>query len=363
MPGKHVVRVAVFNSALSREGEGELALALSGRGDGKARLVAEVLQRTRPDVVVLQEFDYDASGRSVQDFMSNYLAVSQNGAEPIGYAHFFMPEVNTGVPVRDGAGELLDVNGDGLVGTPGDAHGWGNYPGHYGMVVLSRWPLEEVVSWRERLWSEVEETRETWVPPAGIIRPWQRLSSKTHAVIRTDLSETLSLALLVAHPTPPVFDGPEDRNGWRNAGEIRMLARMVGAWRERGGENSERFVLLGDLNADPEDGDSRWDVLGRLPSLMGWTDYEPSSAGGVAWSAEQGGVNAGHRTRPELDTADWPDEEGGPGNLRVDYVLPSRALDVMGSGVFWPGPGHPLAYLNESSDHRLVWVDVVLPAE
>jgi hypothetical protein len=66
------------------------------------------------------------------------------------------------------------------------------------------------------------------------------------------------------------------------------------------------------------------------------------------------------------DTADWP-EEGGPGNLRVDYVLPSTGLEIVGSGVFWPAPGDPLARLTEikgrdraSSDHRLVWVDIRL---
>ena len=29
---------------------------------------------------------------------------------------------------------------------------------------------------------------------------------------------------LVSHPTPPVFDGPEDRNGPRNYDEIRFWA-------------------------------------------------------------------------------------------------------------------------------------------
>ena len=28
-----------------------------------------------------------------------------------------------------------------------------------------------------------------------------------------------------------------------------------------------------------------------------------------------------------------------PGNMRVDYVLPSAGLTVTGAGVFWPAPG------------------------
>ncbi|MEM9139888.1 MAG: endonuclease/exonuclease/phosphatase family protein, partial [Pseudomonadota bacterium] len=69
------------------------------------------------------------------------------------------------------------------------------------------------------------------------------------------------------------------------------------------------------------------------------------------------------------DTADWP-EANGPGNLRVDYVLPSRGLKLRGSGVFWPRSSDPLARLvgtkgrNQiSSDHRLVWIDIARGAE
>ncbi len=63
-----------------------------------------------------------------------------------------------------------------------------------------------------------------------------------------------------------------------------------------------------------------------------------------------------------MDTADWNDTRG-PGNLRVDYVLPTKTLEIQGSGVFWPRKDDPLAGLvaagkSGSSDHRIVWVDV-----
>ena len=53
----------------------------------------------------------------------------------------------------------------------------------------------------------------------------------------------------------------------------------------------------------------------------------------------------------------------GPGNLRADYVLPSRTLRVRGGGVFWPVLSDPLARLTgtfpfPSSGHRPVWLDV-----
>jgi len=36
-----------------------------------------------------------------------------------------------------------------------------------------------------------------------------------------------------------------------------------------------------------------------------------------------------------LDIADWSDPV--PGNLRVDYVLPSAGSTIVGSGVVWVG--------------------------
>ena len=75
-------------------------------------------------------------------------------------------------------------------------------------------------------------------------------------------------------------------------------------------------------------------------------------------------ANPGHRGDPALDTADWR-EDGGPGNLRADYVLPSADFRILDAGVFWPAPEDPKAGLlgserDGATRHRLVWVDLVL---
>ena len=90
-------------------------------------------------------------------------------------------------------------------------------------------------------------------------------------------------------------------------------------------------------------------------------DPLPASAGAAEAAALQGGANATHQSDPRYDTADFAD--GAPGNLRADYVLPSRKTTVFGSGVFWPTQADPLSRLTgvypfPSSDHRLVWVDM-----
>jgi hypothetical protein len=178
---------------------------------------------------------------------------------------------------------------------------------------------------------------------------------------------------LVSHPTPPVFDGPEDRNGRRNFDEIRFWADYIrpGHGRyiyddrgRRGGLHpGARFVIAGDMNSDPLDGDS---VPGAAQQLLNHRQinagFVPSSAGAVEASALQGGANASHRSNPAHDTADFADVPG-PGNLRADYVLPSRGLQVRGGAVFWPPGSDPLSRLTgtfpfPSSDHRMVWLDL-----
>jgi hypothetical protein len=74
-------------------------------------------------------------------------------------------------------------------------------------------------------------------------------------------------------------------------------------------------------------------------------------------------VNLDHVGAPQQDTADFSEP---PGNLRVDYVLPSRQIRVLWSGVFWPASDEPLSALTgtypfPSSDHRLVWIDAGVP--
>jgi hypothetical protein len=172
-----------------------------------------------------------------------------------------------------------------------------------------------------------------------------------------------------------VFDGAEDRNGTRNHDEIRFWADYVtpGAggyiYDDAGGTGGlrpgSRFVIAGDQNSDPLDGDS---IPGSIQLLLDNprvnTTVTPDSDGAVEASLLQGGANTTHLSDPRYDTADFSDS--APGNLRADYVLPSTSLRILDAGVFWPAQADPLFRLTgifpfPSSDHRLVWVDVMVP--
>nr|WP_313886872.1 endonuclease/exonuclease/phosphatase family protein [Saccharomonospora amisosensis] len=366
------VRFATFNASLNRAQQGRLLADLSTPDDPQAREVAEVIQRVRPDVLLLNEFDYVPGDAAVNAFRDNYLSLSQHGARPIDYPYAFTAPVNTGVPTG------YDLDRDGRVGGGNDAHGFGQFEGQYGMVVLSRYPIDSarVRTFQRFRWSDLPGALLPDDPATPRPGDWYspqildvlRLSSKSHwdVPIRVD---DRTVHLLAAHPTPPTFDGPEDRNGTRNHDEIRFWADYVTPGKgdyiydDAGGRGGlapgQRFVVAGDYNADPADGDSVPGAIRRLLRAPRVHDTCPASLGAAVAAREQGGANTEHETDPWLDTADFGD--AAPGNLRVDYVLPARGLGVRGDGVFWPVPGSALDRLGDASDHHLVWVDLRVP--
>ncbi len=369
------VRFATFNASLNRSAEGQLITDLSTPDNVQAQVIAEIVQRTRPDVLLINEFDFDAAGEAASLFQSNYLSVGHNGARPIRYRYRYVAPSNTGIPSG------FDLNNDGTVGGPDDAFGFGFFPGQFGMVVYSRYPIVSDRTFQNFLWRDMPGALlpdDLSTPdPADWYSPEEldvfRLSSKSHWDLGIRIGRRV-VHFLASHPTPPVFDGDEDRNGRRNHDEIRFWsdyvipARSGYVYDDSGASGGlgagDLFVIAGDMNADPFDGDS---VPGAAQQLLENprvnTSHTPSSAGGPEQALLQGGVNLEHEGDPAFDTADFAEP---PGNLRVDYVLPSKGLRIFDSGVFWPTTDDPLFSLVgtfpfPSSDHRLVWVDVGVP--
>lgn len=376
---QRVARFSTFNASLNRNAPGQLAADLSTPDDQQAANVAETIQRVRPDVLLINEFDYDPL--AVDLFRDNYLAVPHNGAAAIHYPYAYVAPSNTGVPSGH------DLDNDGSVGGGNDAYGFGLFPGQYGMVVYSKYPIDtdRVRTFQHFLWADMPgamlpddpATPEPadWYSPAELEDV--RLSSKSHWDVPIKVGRR-TIHFLVSHPTPPVFDGPEDRNGTRNHDEIRFWADYVAPDRKRSAyiyDDSGRrgglparadFVIAGDLNSDPLDGDSVPGATDQLLDHPRVNDHDaPSSLGGPWAAALQGGVNATHQSDPAFDTADFDDRPCcGPGNLRADYVLPSKRLRIVDSGIFWPREGDPYYYLTgnfpfvPTSDHRQVWADL-----
>jgi len=360
------IRFATFNIAMGLESEGELYQRLTSGDDEALKKVAAVIQKVRPDVLLLNEFDYYELDSAVL-FIKNYLNVSQFGNDPISFLHALNGAVNTGL------NSGMDLNGNGIPGEAEDAWGFGKFPGQYGMMVLSRFPLKLERSFRLFKWIDMpgalmplNTDGSSWYPEK--ISKEFRLSSKHHWDISVNINGQ-TVNFLVSHPTPPVFDGPEDRNGARNYDEIRLWADYVDSQRSgyiyddagvKGGlPDGSLFVIAGDLNADPEDGDSSGKaILQLLEHEKINASCVPISEGAAEASREQGGKNLEHRGNPAADTGDFNDKYTG--NMRIDYVLPSETLKVAGCSVFWPASDELGHELTDVSDHHLVWLDVEL---
>ena len=365
-----VLRVATFN--VSMEGGNyvergvtpsghELPAALSNSDHPQIGNIAEIIQRVRPDILLLNEFDYHPDPqRGVAPFLNNYLHQARGGTEPIDYPYYYQGPVNTGVD----SGMDLDRDGE-ASGTGNDAFGYGLYPGQYGMLLLSRYPIDTSAlrSFQTFLWKDMpanlmqdmsDADGELWYPED--VQARLRLSSKSHWDVPVRINGRV-VHVLASHPTPPVFDGPEDRNGRRNHDEIRFWTDYIDGAEYiyddaglRGGLRGERFVVLGDLNASIEEGEARSEGIAEL---LGHDKVRR----GLLPTSDGGRANRADSTFSPAHTAAW--------GMRADYVIPSKSgWRVIDAGVFWPPPKDALHRLVESrsasSDHRLVWIDLEL---
>lgn len=321
------LRVATYNTSLYSDQAGGLIAELEG-DSAHARKIAAVLQVVRPDLVLLNEFDYDPAQRAADLFQHRFLEVAQpGGGAPLRYPYRYLAEVNTGVPSGLGPGQRWPGRWTGTRGRQ-RCLGYGLHPGQYGMLVLSKYPIDAdaVRSFRLLKWSQVPGAANPIDPRNG--KPWYsavawpqlRLSSKSHwdVPVRTPGGV---VHFLVSHPTPPVFDGPEDRNGARNAQEIALWRHYLdnapgAAWlcddagRCGGLEADTRFVIAGDLNNDPVDGDGHHEsIVELLEHTRVLRHPTPTSAGGEATArayAAKGIAHRGARPRSPATSAPRP---------------------------------------------------------
>lgn len=358
---KDDIVIATFNVSMdasnytveAKSNGSELSQQLASGQSEQVANIAEIIQRKRPAILLLNEFDYGLdSEQRINDFKQKYLLVSQSGQEPIDYPYHYVASVNTGVYVMEGVAEK---------------HGYGWFPGHYGMLVLSQYPIkhDEVRTFQHFLWKDMPDNLmtgikrpngESWYPKP--IADQLRLSSKSHWDVPIDVNGK-TVHVLASHPTPPGFDGAENRNGKRNHDEIRFWHDYLTPnnsnyiyddKQQYGGFKGERFVIMGDLNASPVEGSADQQVISNLLSHQAVNDSViPTSVAGKERRQDN--------PYSQYHTASW--------GLRVDYVVPSlNGINVINNGIFWPTKTDPLQRLvrsrKASSDHRMVWLQVNL---
>ncbi|WP_206486391.1 endonuclease/exonuclease/phosphatase family protein [Thalassotalea sp. G2M2-11] len=377
-PTKQTLRVATFNVSMEalnyspqdksnkrkqNVSGNELSQALNTNHQ-QIKNIAEIIQRIDPDIILLNEFDFAEqvkpgnNNQTVTTFIEQYLNKAQNGQKAINYPYFYRAPVNTGVKTT------VDLNGDGKITLPNDSHGFGYFPGHFAMVLFSKYPIDSnaIRTFQQFKWHDMPNALRPVDPSTN--QPWYneqawqelRLSSKSHWDIPVIVNNT-RVHVLASHPTPPVFDGPEDRNGNRNHDEIRFwhdyitpkLSNYIYDDQQNVGglASNQRFVILGDQNASATEGDAKRQAIQSLLSHPNVQDAQPQSLG--AKQHKKDNPLAKHHT------AYW--------GMRADYVLPSKfGFNIIKSGVYWPTEDSEQYRLikdrQASSDHRLVWVDL-----
>lgn len=306
--------------------------------DPQVEAAAQVIAATRPDILLLTNFDWDLDGLALRAFAAR---LREDGLD---YGYLFAPRPNAGLESG------LDLDGNGALGEPRDAQGYGRFAGDGGLAILSRLPIETGAArdFSSFLWADIPDAQ---IEGAGLSEPAreaQRLSSTAHWDVPVTLPGGEALHLWAFAATPPLFDGPEDRNGRRNHDEAAFWLRYLDG-RLPAQPAQAPFVLLGNFNTDPADGEGRRGALAALLADPRMQDADPRSEGGAL------ATDPSHAGDPARDTAEF---DGASGNLRLDYVLPAASLHVVDAGVFWPAEGDLAA---RASRHRLVWIDIALP--
>jgi len=352
-------------------------------GAHRARDAARLIAAMDPDILLVNEIEYD--------FISSHPLSGEAFAELIRQqrAHLGMADRRYAVfqePSNTGIHSGHDLNRDGVIDpVPGsrdyanDAWGYGEFAGQYAMALFVASPLsietDQARTFQKLAWQAMPEA----LLPGGDgesipeDQPWYSaeaienfpLSSKSHWDVPVRLDDQSVIRILASHPTPPVFDGPEDRNGRRNHDEIRFWADYLSgaAWITDDEGNSapaptDPVVVMGDLNADPIAGDSLNDPITtwilRHPSLNGF--FVPESTVPIE--------SRGRTLRSDA-TARF--------GLRVDYVVPSKGILIVRGGVVRGEADLPyeigldqaaidsISYT--ASDHFPVWIDIRLPAD
>lgn len=321
------VRIASYDPNLTRKGPGLLLRDIMSGKDEQVLAATLVIAGADPDILLLTGIDWDHDRAALRAFAQ---LLARGGAD---YPHLLAMQPNSGMATG------MDIDGDGRLGEPEDSQGWGSFTGQNGMAILSRFPFGEVTDYSAGLWKDLPGNIMETALSADAANV-QRLSNTGHWDV--EIMTSPALHLLAFSATPPVFDGPEDRNGRRNHDETAFWLSHI---------PDAPFVLAGNANLDPIDGEGRHEAINGLLSDPRLQDPRPDSEGARL------AADPDHSGDPALDTVDWPD--GKPGNLRVTYILPAADMDVSGSGTLWPEAGQPLASVSAAaSPHRLVWVDL-----
>ena len=289
-------------------------------------VAAKIIKRFTPDVLSINEMQADTA--APRAFIENFL---KKGEAPVDYPFSYIGETNSGV--RTGLPQ------------PFDYKGYGSFKGQYGIACLSKFRMdfEAIKNYKDVPWGAMPLN---YCGEMGCPEDFP-LWSTAFLDIPVDINGTV-VHFLLLHPTVPLRNYMNLR---RNADQLRFLERYISGQDAPGVpalKNDAPFVIMGDLNADPEEG------LGTCEVIRKFLNNGNITGNGQAQKTFLEGGGAG-----------WPSFDR-PGLLeaRLDYILPSKRHFVLKEfHVFRPKgtPWWPVA--RRASDHFFIYADCELIKE
>ncbi|MFZ6006915.1 MAG: endonuclease/exonuclease/phosphatase family protein [Nitrospirota bacterium] len=284
-----------------------------------------IIKKWRPDVLSINEIE--ASQEAPRLFLENFL---QKGDAPLYYPYHYIGPTNSGMSTG--------------LPQPFDLKGFGLFEGQYGIALFSRFPMlkDGIRSFEGFPWRSLPKDLSYLGERAGEVYEIFPLFSTNLLDVPLNIDRRSVHAVLL-HASIPVR-GLLNRE--RNGDQLNFLNEYISGRPLPDIEPFkavEPFVVIGDLNADPERGAGIREAIRRLlsnPALNGLVPPRPTFL-------EGGGVES-----PPLDAEGF--------SLRLDYILPSHDFVVLEQGVFWPEDADWWKLARLASDHFFVYVDCLL---
>ncbi|MBW2522711.1 MAG: endonuclease/exonuclease/phosphatase family protein [Deltaproteobacteria bacterium] len=342
------VRIAQFNvQGLSTD-------KLLDPANGQVRAVTEIVARFDPDILCIEELEYDLEGVPVAEQVpGRFDGGAQNAARIAAalnaatsgapYEHTLITLSNSGFlwagPDNGvlefgsrGAGELADMN--------------------YGIV--SRYPIlkDQVRVVTDVAWSDLPDnvTAQMQSEIGAVVPEGYPLFSKALVIAPIDVDGEV-LVIVLLHPVPPIIYPTWPYRNHDELGGARALLDGVLPGVDPLPEDA-RFVLVGDLNADPDDGDSLPGAIRQLLDHPRLVPYQPEGAG-------TGGNNPQRNTNVSDCPSTTPIDPTASFQLQLDYLMPSATIgEPLDGGVFFPAESADFDLACRGSDHMMLWAEL-----
>jgi 3-phytase len=344
---------------------------LLDESDEQATAAAQILARFAPDIISINELQFDMQGVPTPSMpgapgTTGWGQFDVFGADnahrladriaaagtPEGYEHRLIFVGNSGYYWE---GSTLGFDWFIL-------RGWGEFRGRFNTAILSRYPilLDQVRIISDVPWDALPENHIAKMKAeTGIdVPPGFPIFEKGLNIVPVQVNDEV-LHLVLLHTVSPAFD---PINPYRNYDELRALVMFLDG-QLPGVEPlppDAKFMIVGDLNADPDDGDG---LPGAIQQVLDHPSVIAVFGAGAGTKGNNGQYNT-YLSGCGLDDGSIVQNPTQKFQLQLDYLLPSTNLgEPLETFLFFPDfqtEREDFDLACRASDHRFAYTDIQL---